>query len=230
VIGFPLLIIPFAIYNMIAFLTPGFDWASAPFKFPLNSGEQWGPTFGDMFIVFSLLMLMFEIIKCIRHGRSFVEHFLVLLLAGGATAEFVLVKEAGNSLFMQFIAICFVDLFAGFAAGLRRARRAVVVEQAPVVRGQEFSVHCIVLRGQHIRSVQHDVEPVRPGQHRRFNHRLVIRRGASCERPLYALRFRDVVFDSHLAAATEMPSAADSSATHCAYARSHWPAAPSAIG
>ena len=33
-IGFPLLIIPFAIYNMIAFLTPGFDWASAPFKFP----------------------------------------------------------------------------------------------------------------------------------------------------------------------------------------------------
>ena len=132
-IGFPLLIIPFAIYNMIAFLTPGFDWASAPFKFPLNSGEQWGPTFSDMFIVFSLLMLMFEIIKCIRHGRSFVEHFLVLLLAGGATAEFVLVKEAGNSLFMQFIAICFVDLFAGFAAGLRRARRAVVVEQAPVV-------------------------------------------------------------------------------------------------
>ena len=132
-IGFPLLIIPFAIYNMIAFLTPGFEWASAPFKFPLNSGEQWGPTFGDMFIVFSLLMLMFEIIKCIRHGRSIVEHFLVLLLAGGATAEFVLVKEAGNSLFMQFIAICFVDLFAGFAAGMRRARRAVVVEQAPVV-------------------------------------------------------------------------------------------------
>src|SRR5947199_825547 len=133
VIGFPLLIIPFAIYNMIAFLTPGFDWASVPYRFPLNSGEQWGPTFADMFIVFSLLMLMLEIIKCIRHGRSIVEHFLVLLLAAGATAEFVLVKEAGNSLFMQFVAICFVDLFAGFAAGLRRARRAVVVEQGPAV-------------------------------------------------------------------------------------------------
>jgi hypothetical protein len=133
VIGFPLLIIPFAIYNMIAFLTPGFDWASRPYTFPLKSGVEWGPTFSDMFIVFSLLMLMFEIIKCIRHGRSIVEHFLVLLLACGAAAEFVLVKEAGNSLFMQFIAICFVDLFAGFAAGLRRARRAVVVEQSPVV-------------------------------------------------------------------------------------------------
>jgi len=133
VIGFPLLIIPFAIYNMIAFLTPGFDWASAPYTFPLKSGVQWGPAFADAFLVFSLLMLMFEVIKSTRHGRSIVEHFLVLLLASGAAAEFVLVKEVGNSTFMLFVAICFVDLFAGFAAALRRARRAVVVEQAPVV-------------------------------------------------------------------------------------------------
>src|SRR5436305_12386089 len=78
-------------------------------------------------------MLMFDVIKSTLHGRSIVEHFLVLLLAGGATAEFVLVKEVGNSTFMLFVAICFVDLFAGFATALRRARRAVVVEQAPVV-------------------------------------------------------------------------------------------------
>jgi len=133
VIGFPLLIIPFAIYNMIAFLTPGFEWASTPYTFPLKSGVQWGPSFADGFLVFSLLMLMFEMIKSTRHGRSLVEHFLVLLLACGAAAEFVLVKEVGNSIFMLFTAICFVDLFAGFAAALRRARRSVVVEQAPVV-------------------------------------------------------------------------------------------------
>ena len=28
-IGFPLLVIPFAIYNMIAFLTPGVGWTDA---------------------------------------------------------------------------------------------------------------------------------------------------------------------------------------------------------
>jgi hypothetical protein len=133
VIGFPLLIIPFAIYNMIAFLTPGFDWAAKPYTFPLKSAVEWGPTYADAFLVFSLLMLMFELIKSTRHGRSIVEHFLVLLLAVGAAAEFVLVKEVGNSTFMLFVAICFVDLFAGFAAALRRARRTVVVEQAPVV-------------------------------------------------------------------------------------------------
>jgi hypothetical protein len=38
----------------------------------------------------------------------------------------------GNSTFALFVAICVVDLFAGFAAALRRARRRVVVEQ-PVV-------------------------------------------------------------------------------------------------
>jgi hypothetical protein len=42
-------------------------------------------------------------------------------------------QQMGNSTFALFVAICFVDLFAGFAAALRRARRKVVVEQAPVV-------------------------------------------------------------------------------------------------
>jgi hypothetical protein len=132
VIGFPLLIIPFAIYNIVALIMHDVDWSSTPYTFPLKSGVQWGPTLSDAFIVFSLLMLMFELIKSTRHGRSLVEHFLVLLLACGAATEFAIVKEVGNSVFMLFVAICFVDLFAGFAAALRRARRAVVVETVPV--------------------------------------------------------------------------------------------------
>lgn len=155
-IGFPLLIIPFAIYNMIAFLTP-MDWATKLYTFQLRSGLTWDPTAGDAFIVFSLLLLMFEFIKSTRHGKSFVEHFIALLLAGGATAEFVMldparIMKAGtvapivNSTFAVFIAICFVDLFAGFAASLRRARRAMVVEpetvvvQAPPARAEPVRV------------------------------------------------------------------------------------------
>jgi len=132
VIGFPLLLIPFAIYNMIVFLTP-LDWSYTPYTFPLMSGVQWGPSVSDAFIVFSLLMLMFEFIKSTRHGKSIVEHFIGLLLAGGAAFEFVKLSQTGNSVFMLFVAICVVDLFAGFAASLRRARRAVAVETVPVV-------------------------------------------------------------------------------------------------
>jgi hypothetical protein len=144
VIGFPLLIIPFAIYNMIAFLTP-FDWNAKLYSFRLPSGLVFEPTASDAFILFSLLMLMFEVIKSTKHGKSLIEHFLALLLVCGAAAEFAMVNPAqlmnqqnvpqqmGNSTFALFVAICAVDLFAGFAAALRRARRKVVVEQAPLV-------------------------------------------------------------------------------------------------
>jgi hypothetical protein len=135
VIPFPLLLIALAIYNMIAFLTPGVSWTGAiyPIPVPLKSGDLWSPTAGDALIAFALLMLMFEFIKATRQGKSFVEHFLALLLAGGATAEFVMVHEAASSTFFVLVVICFVDLFAGFAASLRRARRAVVIEPEPVV-------------------------------------------------------------------------------------------------
>jgi len=142
VIGFPLLLIPFAIYNVIAFLMP-FDWNTKLYAFRLPSGIVFEPTASDAFIVFSLLMLMFEFIKSNTHGKSLVEHFLGILLAGGAGAEFAMVNpnvimnlpsaplQIGNSTFMLLVAICVVDVLAGFAASLRRARRNVVVEQAP---------------------------------------------------------------------------------------------------
>ena len=136
-IGFPLLLIALAIYNMIAFLTPDVSWTGAVYSVPvpLKSGLAWSPTAADALITFALLMLLFEFIKSTRQGKSFVEHFLALLLAGGAAAEFVMVREAGNSTFFVLVVICFVDLFAGFAASLRRARRAVVLaEPEPVVK------------------------------------------------------------------------------------------------
>jgi len=135
VIGFPLLLIPFAIYHMIAFLMQDVSW-TVPLYFmpvPLRSGVAWTGTLSDAFLAFSLLMLMFEFIKSARHGKAFVEHFLALLLAGGAAAEFWMLPQFGTSTFLLFVVICFVDLSAGFAASLRRARRAVVVAQPVVV-------------------------------------------------------------------------------------------------
>jgi hypothetical protein len=156
VIGFPLLLVPFAIYNMIAFLTPGVSWNAPIYSLALKSGITWSATAGDAFLFFSLLMLMFEFIKATRHGKSFVEHFLSLCLAGGAAAEFWLVREAGNSTFLLLVVICFVDLFAGFAASLRRARRAVVVpESVPV------AVPAPAPRAEPVRVEPARVEPVR---------------------------------------------------------------------
>ena len=38
-IGFPLLVIPFAIYNMIAFLTPGVNWTDQRRDHPPDVGR-----------------------------------------------------------------------------------------------------------------------------------------------------------------------------------------------
>jgi hypothetical protein len=171
VIGFPLLLVPFAIYNMIAFLTP-MDWGTKLYSVQLKSGVVWEPTAGDAFIVFSLVMLLLEFIKSTRHGKSFVEHFLSLLLAAGATAEFVMVDPAGimktgsvtpaaNSVFALLIAIIFVDLFAGFAASLRRARRAVVVPEPVPVAVQTPPPRTEAARAEPVRTEPARTEPVR---------------------------------------------------------------------
>lgn len=162
-IGFPLLLVPFAIYNMIAFLTPGVSWTAPIYggTIPLGSGLGWMATIGETFLIFALLLLMLEFIKSARQGKSFVEHFLALLLAGGAAAEFWMVREAGNSTFLLFVVICFVDLFAGFAASLRRARKSVVVQETVGAPSRVESVRVEPARVEPVRTEPVRAEPVR---------------------------------------------------------------------
>jgi hypothetical protein len=155
VIGFPLLLIPFAIYHMIAFLMQDVSWSASLYFMPvaLKSGVAWTGTLSDAFLAFSLLMLMFEFVKSARHGKSLVEHFLSLLLAGGTAAEFWMLPQFGTSTFLLFVVICFVDVFAGLAASLRRARRAVVVaEPVPVQPARVEPVRVEPVRVEHARA------------------------------------------------------------------------------
>ena len=61
VLGFPLLLIPFAIYNMIAFLTPGVGWTTAVATIHMMSGQDWVLTWEDLLIAFAILLLAVEI-------------------------------------------------------------------------------------------------------------------------------------------------------------------------
>src|SRR5688500_12849928 len=139
---------------MIAFLTPGVLWTGAIYTVALKSGVAWPVTVGDAFLGFALLMLMFEFIKSASHGKSFVEHFLSICLAGGAAAEFWLVREAGNSTFLLLVVMCFVDLFAACAPSLRGARRAVAVPPVEAARPP-------VVRAEPVRAEPVRVEPAR---------------------------------------------------------------------
>ena len=101
-LGFPLLLIPFAIYNMIAFLTPGVSWTSPVTTVHMMSGVDWVLTWQDIFLAFSIFLLWVELIKSTRVGmRSAMDHVLSMALFIAMLVEFLLVRRAATSTFFS---------------------------------------------------------------------------------------------------------------------------------
>jgi hypothetical protein len=129
VLGFPLLLIPFAIYNMIAFLTPGVSWTAPVTTVHMMSGQDWVLTWEDILIAFSIFLLWVEMIKATRMGmRSVMDHILAMVLFIVMLVEFLLVPQAATSTFFLLMSIALVDVLAGFIIGMRASRRQVEIE------------------------------------------------------------------------------------------------------
>jgi len=129
VLGFPLLLIPFAIYNMIAFLMPDVAWTSPVTTVHMMSGKDWVLTWEDILIAFAIFLLWIEIIKSTRIGpRSVMDHILAMALFVGMLVEFLLVQQAATSTFFLLMIIALVDVLAGFVVGMRSAARQIEIE------------------------------------------------------------------------------------------------------
>jgi hypothetical protein len=128
-VGFPLLLIPFAIYNIIAFLMPGVSWGGVLATVHMVSKADWTMTAGDMLIALGILLLFGEMLKSTRIGiRTVVDHGLSLILFLGMLVEFLLVPQAATSTFCLLLVLSFVDVLGGFAVTLRTAQRDLTVE------------------------------------------------------------------------------------------------------
>ena len=130
-LGFPLLLLPFAIYNMIAFLTPGVSWTAPVTTVHMMSGADWVLTWEDVLIAFAIFLLWIELIKATRMGmRSVMDHILAMILFIGMLVEFLLVPQAATSTFFLLMAIALVDVLAGFIVGMRSATRRIEIERS----------------------------------------------------------------------------------------------------
>jgi putative exporter of polyketide antibiotics len=128
-IGIPLLLLPFAIYNIVAFLMPGVGWTAPVFSVHLPSGADWTMSAGDMLIAFAILMLFGEVVKATRIVmRSVVDHGLSLILFLGMLVEFGLVPQTGTATFFVLLVLSFVDVLGGFVVTLRSAQRDLSIE------------------------------------------------------------------------------------------------------
>lgn len=129
-IGFPLLVIPFAIYNMIAFLMPSLSWTDKIASIHLISGQEWTITPEELLLAFSVLLLGVEIVKATRMGlRGIMDHILSLILFIVMLVEFLLVARVGTSTFFILMVISLVDVVAGFIITARTAQRDIAIER-----------------------------------------------------------------------------------------------------
>jgi len=130
-LGFPLLIIPFAIYNIVAFImsAPDTIWTTDAYSVTMTSGQVWTLTWEDVIIAGSILLLWIEVIKSTQIGvRAIIDHVLSMLLFVAMLVEFLLVKAAGTSTFFLLLIIAMVDVLAGFIISIRSSQRQVEVE------------------------------------------------------------------------------------------------------
>lgn len=129
-VGFPLLLIPLAIYNIIVFLMPDVSFTDPLVKLTLMSGAEWTVTLSDVLLTLAILLLLAEVIKGARPGAKYLtDHLLSLIVFGAAAAEFVLWPKFGTSTYFLMTALALVDFLSGLA--LRTRRRAVAVAAAP---------------------------------------------------------------------------------------------------
>src|ERR1700693_864644 len=125
-LGVPLLIFAFAIYNIVAFLLPGLSWNEALLRFRMMSGGEWSLSAGDLMVAGSIFILLIELLKSARIARrTIIDHILSMVLFVGMLVEFLMVPQAASATFFLLLIISFVDVAGGFAISIRAAQRDV---------------------------------------------------------------------------------------------------------
>lgn len=124
----PLMIVSFVLYNVLALgstVTSG-GLSSEIFSMSMMSGGRFSLNYGDLLIVFSLMLLFIEVLKSTRSSNaSVVDHLLSTGVFILFLVEFLLVPAAATSTFLILMLMSLLDLLAGFSVSIRSAGRDV---------------------------------------------------------------------------------------------------------
>jgi hypothetical protein len=133
-VGFPLLLIPLAVFNIIVFLMPGVSLTEPLFRLTLLSKTEWPVTLSDILLALGVVLLLLEVIKGARPGAKYLmDHLLSFIVFGAAAAEFLLWPKFASSTFFLLTLLALVDFLSGIAQRTRRRVQyvPVVTEPAP---------------------------------------------------------------------------------------------------
>jgi hypothetical protein len=128
-INFPLMLVPFAVYNFFILAGDLNPWEDVILRLDMVSGASFTLSMGDVLIVISLLLLFVEILKATRAGAStIVDHLLSTLVLIAFLVEFLLVAQAATPTFFILMVVTLIDVVAGYSVSIRNASRDLTIE------------------------------------------------------------------------------------------------------
>jgi hypothetical protein len=134
-IAFPLLLLPFAFFNIVIFLL-NMPFTDTVFTIPLVSEPTIPPVFdrsmpvttGDLIVVIGMLLLYVEVVKAARPGgKGIVDHLLSFIVFVVMAAELVLVPRAATPTLLLLTVLGFVDVISGLS--IRPVHQQIVLER-----------------------------------------------------------------------------------------------------
>jgi hypothetical protein len=123
-INFPLMLIPFAVYNFFVIAGDTDPWSAPAFSVVTGSGAVFTATLGHALTLLALFLLLVEALKsrCIEVSTA-TDHILSFFVLVAYAAEFYFIDRAATPTFFLLGAISLVSLVAGFLLSRRRSSR-----------------------------------------------------------------------------------------------------------
>ncbi|MGI9426327.1 MAG: hypothetical protein ACR2PA_24325 [Hyphomicrobiaceae bacterium] len=123
----PLLLFVFLFYNAIVLAggaNPDEVLRQVVLPIPMLNGHTWTFSWGDLVILFLLIMLFVELLKATYTSTaSLLDHGLSMLVFVVCLIEFLMVRQAQTSVFFFIVVATLIDVIAGYTIGIRVARR-----------------------------------------------------------------------------------------------------------
>ena len=129
----PFTFVPFIAYNFVVFYIGPQSLFTVVFAVDLpsfvHSDGNWKISTADMIMMMALLFLYVEIFKATRTSQIVIfDHALSIGVFVLYLVEFLLLPEAGTSLFFMLTLIALIDVLAGLTVTLTGARRDIHVD------------------------------------------------------------------------------------------------------
>jgi len=123
--AFPLMILAVIAYNAVAF-GGAMSLNADIYVADMSSGAVFAMTMSDVLVAVGLFFLFLEVIKAARSSNATIlDHMLSTAVFIVALVEFLLVEQAGTVAFALIMAMCLIDVVAGYTISISTARRDI---------------------------------------------------------------------------------------------------------